>query len=251
MTDADRRLVLENCRERGRGADRRHPRHRHHDRHRAGARRGAAAEDDRPHRAPWCPTPSAARTASSTSGSALSFVQALPHGVYVAMNGRCFPWDDVVKNRELGVFETAPLRRSASCTDPSDARRRRSSSPCLLGATQARAQSVQITPFVGYAFGGSVQGHRPRRAAAPSTPRSPTAGTLSFPISASWRFELLYSRQDDEARRTGLSPSFDVTIERYLGGFQEEKGRGQRPLVRHASGSGPRASSPDSAASTR
>ena len=38
-------------------------------------------------------------------GSALSFVQALPHGVYVAMNGRCFAWDAVVKNRELGVFE--------------------------------------------------------------------------------------------------------------------------------------------------
>ena len=38
-------------------------------------------------------------------GSALSFVQALPHGVYVAMNGRCFAWDDVVKNRALGVFE--------------------------------------------------------------------------------------------------------------------------------------------------
>jgi L-asparaginase len=38
-------------------------------------------------------------------GSALSFVQALPHGVFVAMNGRCFPWDDVTKNRELGIFE--------------------------------------------------------------------------------------------------------------------------------------------------
>lgn len=41
-------------------------------------------------------------------GSALSFVQSLPHGVYVAMNGRCFPWDNVGKNRALGVFE--PLR---------------------------------------------------------------------------------------------------------------------------------------------
>lgn len=39
-------------------------------------------------------------------GSALSFVQALPHGVWVAMNGRCFPWDDVQKNRKAGVFET-------------------------------------------------------------------------------------------------------------------------------------------------
>jgi len=39
-------------------------------------------------------------------GSALSFVQALPNGVYVAMNGRCFAWDDVEKNRSLGVFES-------------------------------------------------------------------------------------------------------------------------------------------------
>ena len=38
-------------------------------------------------------------------GSALSFVQVLPHGVYVAMNGRHFAWDRVRKNREVGVFE--------------------------------------------------------------------------------------------------------------------------------------------------
>ena len=38
-------------------------------------------------------------------GSALSFVQALPAGVYVAMNGRCFPWDNVRKNKVEGVFE--------------------------------------------------------------------------------------------------------------------------------------------------
>ncbi|MGA2117598.1 MAG: asparaginase domain-containing protein [Bryobacteraceae bacterium] len=39
-------------------------------------------------------------------GTALAFVQTLPPGVYVAMNGRCFRWDAVRKNRELGVFET-------------------------------------------------------------------------------------------------------------------------------------------------
>jgi len=39
-------------------------------------------------------------------GSALSFVQALPSGVYVAMNGRCFPWDRVRKNKLTGVFES-------------------------------------------------------------------------------------------------------------------------------------------------
>ena len=38
-------------------------------------------------------------------GSALAFVQALPAGVYVAMNGRWFNWDNVWKNRETGRFE--------------------------------------------------------------------------------------------------------------------------------------------------
>jgi L-asparaginase len=39
-------------------------------------------------------------------GSALSFVQALPPGVYIAMNGTHFPWNNVRKNRETGVFES-------------------------------------------------------------------------------------------------------------------------------------------------
>ena len=38
-------------------------------------------------------------------GSALSFAQVLPPGVYIAMNGQYFPWDRVRKNRETGVFE--------------------------------------------------------------------------------------------------------------------------------------------------
>jgi L-asparaginase len=37
-------------------------------------------------------------------GSALSFVQTLPPGVYVAMNGRYFGWDAVAKDRTAGVF---------------------------------------------------------------------------------------------------------------------------------------------------
>ena len=39
-------------------------------------------------------------------GSALSFVQVLTPGVYVAMNGQHFRWDSVRKNRENGVFES-------------------------------------------------------------------------------------------------------------------------------------------------
>ena len=38
-------------------------------------------------------------------GSALAFAQALPHGVYVAMNGRYFNWNNVRKNRQTGIFE--------------------------------------------------------------------------------------------------------------------------------------------------
>jgi L-asparaginase len=38
-------------------------------------------------------------------GSALAFVQTLPKGVYVAMNGRYFNWDNVRKNKQTGAFE--------------------------------------------------------------------------------------------------------------------------------------------------
>ena len=38
-------------------------------------------------------------------GSALSFAQVLPPGVYVAMNGQHFPWNGVRKNRDTATFE--------------------------------------------------------------------------------------------------------------------------------------------------
>jgi len=38
-------------------------------------------------------------------GSALAFVQSLPAGVYVAMNGRYFDWHNVRKNKASGIFE--------------------------------------------------------------------------------------------------------------------------------------------------
>ena len=38
-------------------------------------------------------------------GSALGFVQSLPKGIYIAMNGRCFNYDKVKKNKETGIFE--------------------------------------------------------------------------------------------------------------------------------------------------
>ncbi len=38
-------------------------------------------------------------------GSTLAFVQTLPTGVYISMNGRIFYWDNVRKNRNTGFFE--------------------------------------------------------------------------------------------------------------------------------------------------
>jgi L-asparaginase len=38
-------------------------------------------------------------------GSALAFVQTLPKGIYISMNGRYFLWNNVRKNRDNGEFE--------------------------------------------------------------------------------------------------------------------------------------------------
>lgn len=38
-------------------------------------------------------------------GSSLAFVQTLPHGVYVAMNGKYFEGNNVRKNKSTGEFE--------------------------------------------------------------------------------------------------------------------------------------------------
>ena len=37
--------------------------------------------------------------------SALAYVQTMPYGVYITMNGRVFLHDKVIKNRETGIFE--------------------------------------------------------------------------------------------------------------------------------------------------
>ena len=43
--------------------------------------------------------------ASFNLGFAFAAAQLLPHGIYVAMNGQVFKWDNVSKNKELGRFE--------------------------------------------------------------------------------------------------------------------------------------------------
>lgn len=38
-------------------------------------------------------------------GAAIAFVQTLPAGVYIAMNGKYFNWDNCRKNKQIGEFE--------------------------------------------------------------------------------------------------------------------------------------------------
>jgi len=38
-------------------------------------------------------------------GCALAFVQSLPYGVYIAMNGKYFKWNEVRKNKNTGKFD--------------------------------------------------------------------------------------------------------------------------------------------------
>jgi L-asparaginase len=43
-------------------------------------------------------------------GSALAFVQTLPYGVYIAMNGRYFHYNNVSKNKQNGNFEEINIK---------------------------------------------------------------------------------------------------------------------------------------------
>ena len=107
MTDADRALIVEQCRDGGRdraSSSRTAPTRWWKPRARWLARFRDGWQDDRPDR-----RDGAVRVRQLgrlfNLGSALSFVQVLPPGVYIAMNGRCFTWDRVRKNGKPGVRE--------------------------------------------------------------------------------------------------------------------------------------------------
>jgi L-asparaginase len=46
-------------------------------------------------------------------GSAIAYAQVLSPGVYVAMNGRYFEWNNVRKNKKAGYFEERGTRSRA------------------------------------------------------------------------------------------------------------------------------------------
>ena len=106
--------------------------------------------------------------------------------------------------------------------------------PLLLSATPLLAQgyqtddgaTVQITPFAGYQFGGSLRSEILDRKYSFKSGLD-YGGTVDIALGESWRFELLYLRQETSLESAGVAgPSFDVTVERYMIGIEEEKGEG-------------------------
>jgi hypothetical protein len=105
----------------------------------------------------------------------------------------------------------------------------------FLSATHAEAQgfapvdegpTVQIAPFVGYQFGGSMVSQELDEKYSFKSGLD-YGGTMDITLNPTWRVELLYSRQDTRLQSTGVAgPSFDLAVERYMVGIEEEKGKG-------------------------
>ncbi len=86
--------------------------------------------------------------------------------------------------------------------------------------------AIQIAPFVGYQFGGSIFSETFNRKFSFKSGLN-WGGSIDFAIGGTWRFEAYYSRQDTELQSEGLAgAAFDVKVERLMVGFQEEKGEG-------------------------
>jgi CBS domain-containing protein len=117
MTEADRALIVQNCSNLGR-PHRHYPRHRHHD-DTGAAIAHAVAGNTVVITGAMIPWAFGSSDGLFNLGSALSFAQVLPAGVYVAMNGKCFPWDRVRKNRSAASLRKFRFPRPNESTRPS------------------------------------------------------------------------------------------------------------------------------------
>jgi opacity protein-like surface antigen len=111
------------------------------------------------------------------------------------------------------------------------------------GAADVQAQTIEITPLVGYRFGGSLEAAAPGTGGASETSRElEVDDAAAFGVHLGYRvgegeIELLYARQDSQLQTAGLFtgvPAFDLALETWqLGGnylFGEDDAR-VRPFV--------------------
>jgi hypothetical protein len=92
----------------------------------------------------------------------------------------------------------------------------------LLGlGIDAGAQTTEVAAFGGIGFGGSLTS--PATGGSVDIEVGPVFGAaLSTPLSSTWRFEGLFSRQESRVAGERSGAHTHVAQERYLAGFQEE-----------------------------
>ncbi len=108
----------------------------------------------------------------------------------------------------------------------------------LLAASTASSQTVEITPFVGYRFGGSFTAGIPQGAFVYEIEDAASFGVhLGYRVSREGEIEVLYSRQNTRLATGALftgAPVFDLALECWQAGgnylFEEEDAR-VRPYV--------------------
>ena len=83
------------------------------------------------------------------------------------------------------------------------------------GEDEPRWPTVQVAPFAGVQFGGSVQGPSGRSGSVDAG--LDYGATVDFRVAESWSVEVLYSRQSTE-----FPGPLDATVERYMAGPVEE-----------------------------
>ena len=94
----------------------------------------------------------------------------------------------------------------------------------LLAAGSARGGDVEVAPFFGLQYGGTLGAPEGRTVAIDVGPQY--GATLDVAFAQRWSIELLYARQETEAAST---PRIGLAVERYMAGVREEKevGRGR------------------------
>jgi hypothetical protein len=94
----------------------------------------------------------------------------------------------------------------------------------LASGAAAADKGVEVAPFIGLQFAGSVGRPAPRGGTASSGIGVDVGGTVNLKIADEWRVELLYSRQEAGLKDIGGVPRFDVKLERYMAGIVQETG---------------------------
>jgi len=85
----------------------------------------------------------------------------------------------------------------------------------------AAAQTTEVAAFVGIGFGGSLTS--PATGGSIDIEVGPVyGGAISTPLSSTWRFEAMFSRQESRVAGDRSGAHVHVAQERYLAGFQEE-----------------------------